>query len=95
MDECYFILDDTGAENEQSFVESLTTHVIKNLRVKVENVHIRYEDNVTTPRSPFTFGITLNCLNVQTTDNDWKPVVLVENPNSFNKVKKMHEYFPF
>uniref|UniRef100_A0A8C3I4T9 Vacuolar protein sorting 13 homolog A n=1 Tax=Chrysemys picta bellii TaxID=8478 RepID=A0A8C3I4T9_CHRPI len=40
---------DKGQEEKQdTFVEKLVTQVIKNLQVKISNIHIRYEDDVST-----------------------------------------------
>lgn len=33
-------------EKQDTFVEKLVTQVIKNLQVKISNIHIRYEDDV-------------------------------------------------
>uniref|UniRef100_A0A8C9YUJ6 Vacuolar protein sorting 13 homolog A n=1 Tax=Sander lucioperca TaxID=283035 RepID=A0A8C9YUJ6_SANLU len=33
-------------EKQDTFVEKLVTQVIKNLQVKISNIHVRYEDNV-------------------------------------------------
>lgn len=35
-------------EKQDTFVEKLVTQVIKNLQVKISNIHIRYEDSVST-----------------------------------------------
>uniref|UniRef100_A0A8D0KYS1 Vacuolar protein sorting 13 homolog A n=1 Tax=Strix occidentalis caurina TaxID=311401 RepID=A0A8D0KYS1_STROC len=35
-------------EKQDTFVEKLVTQVIKNLQVKISNIHIRYEDDVST-----------------------------------------------
>lgn len=36
-------------EKQDTFVEKLVTQVIKNLQVKISNIHVRYEDSVSTP----------------------------------------------
>lgn len=36
------------SEKQDTFVEKLVTQVIKNLQVKISNIHIRYEDSVST-----------------------------------------------
>lgn len=37
--------------------------------------------------SPFSFGVTLKSLDVQTTDISWTPTVLTNNALTFNKVR--------
>uniref|UniRef100_A0A663FFK8 Vacuolar protein sorting 13 homolog A n=1 Tax=Aquila chrysaetos chrysaetos TaxID=223781 RepID=A0A663FFK8_AQUCH len=43
-----FNLDKVKEEKQDTFVEKLVTQVIKNLQVKISNIHIRYEDDVST-----------------------------------------------
>ncbi|EDO42082.1 predicted protein [Nematostella vectensis] len=64
------------AENGDSFVEKLMAQVIKNLKVSVKNIHIRYEDQVTSCESPFAVGFTLQNLSAETTDDNWKTSVV-------------------
>lgn len=37
---------DKPQEKQDTFVEKLVTQVIKNLQLKISNIHIRYEDDV-------------------------------------------------
>uniref|UniRef100_A0AAR2KW21 Vacuolar protein sorting 13 homolog A n=1 Tax=Pygocentrus nattereri TaxID=42514 RepID=A0AAR2KW21_PYGNA len=52
-------------EKQDTFVEKLVTQVIKNLQVKISNIHVRYEDVVTNPNSPLSFGVSLQNLSLQ------------------------------
>jgi len=45
---------------KDSFAERLFINVIKNLELTISNIHIRYEDKVTNPASPFSVGVTLH-----------------------------------
>jgi len=45
---------------KDSFAEKLFINVVKNLELTVSNIHIRYEDRVTNPACPFSFGVTLH-----------------------------------
>jgi len=45
---------------KDTFAEKLFTNVIKNLELTISNIHIRYEDKVTNPASPFSVGVTLH-----------------------------------
>lgn len=38
------------------------------------------------PSSPFGFGIILKNLHIETTDTDWRPVVITEIVETVNKV---------
>lgn len=53
-----------------SYGSSLVTSIIENLQLKINNVHIRYEDSWSIPRTPFASGLTISSINVQTTDDD-------------------------
>lgn len=40
------VTENPALEKQDTFVEKLVTQVIKNLQVKISNIHIRYEDDV-------------------------------------------------
>uniref|UniRef100_A0A3B4A869 Uncharacterized protein n=1 Tax=Periophthalmus magnuspinnatus TaxID=409849 RepID=A0A3B4A869_9GOBI len=42
--------ENPGLEKQDTFVEKLVTQVIKNLQVKISNIHVRYEDDVSNTR---------------------------------------------
>ncbi|XP_025834662.1 vacuolar protein sorting-associated protein 13-like [Agrilus planipennis] len=65
-------------KTDDTFLEKLIVQIIKNLQVKITNIHIRYEDKITNPGHPFAMGITLNNLAIDTTDENWKPTVVEE-----------------
>uniref|UniRef100_A0A8D2N8S8 Vacuolar protein sorting 13 homolog A n=1 Tax=Zonotrichia albicollis TaxID=44394 RepID=A0A8D2N8S8_ZONAL len=52
-------------EKQDTFVEKLVTQVIKNLQLKISNIHIRYEDDITNRDNPLSFGISLQNLSMQ------------------------------
>uniref|UniRef100_A0A8C5MNH3 Vacuolar protein sorting 13 homolog A n=1 Tax=Leptobrachium leishanense TaxID=445787 RepID=A0A8C5MNH3_9ANUR len=58
-------------EKQDTFVEKLITQVIKNLQVKVSNIHIRYEDDMTNPGCPLSFGVSLQNLSLQVCGLCW------------------------
>lgn len=43
---CLCLTENPDLEKQDTFVEKLVTQVIKNLQVKISNIHVRYEDNV-------------------------------------------------
>ncbi|KAK7482167.1 hypothetical protein BaRGS_00026632, partial [Batillaria attramentaria] len=63
-------------EKVDTFSEKLATQVIKNLQVKVSNIHVRYEDRFTNPKRPFSVGFTMQELLFQTTDENWTTTLL-------------------
>ncbi|XP_013405463.1 vacuolar protein sorting-associated protein 13D-like isoform X2 [Lingula anatina] len=52
---------------------SLVSNIVENLQLKVNNVHIRYEDNQTIPGCSFACGIRIKSLSAQSTDGSWVP----------------------
>jgi len=52
-------------EKQDTFTEKLITQIIKNLQVKISNIHIRYEDDITNRDNPLSFGISLQNLSMQ------------------------------
>jgi len=69
-----------------TFAEKLITQIIKNVQIRIESIHVRYEDSVTNPNSPFAFGAVLKSLHVQTTDKNWKLAIITETVNVIYKV---------
>lgn len=68
--------DKQKEEKQDTFVEKLAAQIIKNLQIRIRNIHIRYEDSFTIPDHPFSFGITLYNLSFDTTNEEWEPCVL-------------------
>ncbi|CAL1615509.1 unnamed protein product [Knipowitschia caucasica] len=82
-------------EKQDTFVEKLVTQVIKNLQVKISNIHVRYEDDVTNPNCPLSFGVSLENLSLQTADQNWRPTVLDEKAKLFFKLVKLDNLFAY
>ncbi|EDO31907.1 predicted protein [Nematostella vectensis] len=59
------------------FIEERTENTLAALTtVSVKNIHMRYEDQVTSCESPFAVGFTLQNLSAETTDDNWKTSVV-------------------
>jgi len=74
-------------------VEKLATQIIKNVQVKITDIHIRYEDKVTKPEHPFSLGITLHNLSVHTTDENWKACVVQDEATMIYKVRNNNMFY--
>uniref|UniRef100_A0A8C2BZ69 Vacuolar protein sorting 13 homolog A n=1 Tax=Cyprinus carpio TaxID=7962 RepID=A0A8C2BZ69_CYPCA len=83
------------AEKQDTFVEKLVTQVIKNLQVKISNIHVRYEDDVTNPDAPLSFGVSLQNLSLQTADQNWMPCLLDEQAKLFFKLVRLDNLFAY
>ncbi|CAH3166779.1 unnamed protein product [Porites lobata] len=76
-------------EKSDSFVEKLAMQIVKNLQVSVCNIHVRYEDSVTNPTSPFSIGITLENLSAESTDCNWVPCIVGSSVQLVHKLVKL------
>lgn len=65
--------------------DDLVTRIVENLQVFVRDIHVRYEDTVSSP-APFAIGLTLERLQFQSADQFWKPVEFEAGREIINKV---------
>nr|XP_006815974.1 PREDICTED: vacuolar protein sorting-associated protein 13A-like [Saccoglossus kowalevskii] len=72
-----------------SFVEKMVASIVNNIQVTLNNVHIRYEDSVTNPGNPVAFGVMLQSLTAQTTDDLWQPTTVDATVTIMRKLIKM------
>ncbi|KAM6200995.1 intermembrane lipid transfer protein VPS13C [Rhynchocyon petersi] len=63
---------------KDTFLEKLAAQIIKNVQVKITDIHIKYEDDVTDPKQPLSFGVTLRELSLLTANEHWTPCILNE-----------------
>lgn len=85
-------------EDEQQYLGWLDTLLLKcfnNVELKVNNIHIRYEDRMSCPSSPLAAGVTLAGFTAMTVDNQgqqtfiantYKSVVHKVRAGSFRRV---------
>jgi len=66
---------ETG-DKKSSYAQRLTVKILDNLEVTISNVHIRYEDSLSSPGSTFAAGITLGSFSISTTDWNWNKAFL-------------------
>ncbi|KAK6178554.1 hypothetical protein SNE40_013319 [Patella caerulea] len=81
--------DKPNDPKQDSFAEKLATQVIKNIQVRVSNIHVRYEDNLTNPKHPFAVGFMLQDLLFQTTNDKWEPTVIKDAVTMIYKLMKL------
>ncbi|XP_016013121.2 vacuolar protein sorting-associated protein 13A isoform X4 [Rousettus aegyptiacus] len=82
-------------EKQDTFTEKLITQIIKNLQVKISNIHIRFEDDITNRGNPLSFGISLQNLSMQTTDQNWVPCLHDEADKLFRKLIRLDNLFAY
>ncbi|KAF8453095.1 hypothetical protein BGX38DRAFT_1249760 [Terfezia claveryi] len=82
-------MSDEEQKKNQSFTESLTTKIIDNVQVTVKNIHIRYEDAISTPGHPFALGLTLEEFSAVSTNENWEPAFVHENVPVTHKLARL------
>jgi vacuolar protein sorting-associated protein 13A/C len=63
-------------KKKSGFIKKMRMKVVNNVQIFVNNVHIRFEDNISNPRQPYAAGLTIDHFHAQSTDGDWKPTFL-------------------
>ncbi|XP_041061622.1 vacuolar protein sorting-associated protein 13D [Carcharodon carcharias] len=53
-----------------SATASMVTRIVENVELKVRNVHLRFEDDVTNPDHPFAFGFCIKSVSVQNAEDE-------------------------
>jgi len=77
----------TSGENENdTFTERLQMQILRNLELQISNIHLRYEDDFSKPEHPFAMGVTLDSIEIKTTDENWVPTFLKEDKIHVNKL---------
>ncbi|KAK6342601.1 hypothetical protein TWF718_007998 [Orbilia javanica] len=82
-------LSEEEQQKHQSFTESLVTKIVDNLQVTIKNIHIRYEDSISTPGHPFALGFTLEEFSAVSTDENWQPIFIQGNVAVTHKLGKL------
>ncbi|XP_044301886.1 vacuolar protein sorting-associated protein 13A isoform X2 [Varanus komodoensis] len=86
---------DKQQEKQDTFLEKLITQVIRNLQLKISNIHIRYEDDITNKDIPLSFGVSLQNLSLQTSDKDWNPSIQDATAKLFYKLVRLDNFFAY
>lgn len=67
------ILQDLESESEvlggpQNFFENLLTTIVNNVQIFIRNVHIRYEDSISSTEGSLACGLCLQSMSIETTN---------------------------
>uniref|UniRef100_A0A803T771 Vacuolar protein sorting 13 homolog C n=1 Tax=Anolis carolinensis TaxID=28377 RepID=A0A803T771_ANOCA len=81
--------DKPKEEKKDTFLEKLATQVIKNVQVKITSIHVKYEDDITDPGRPLSFGMTLGELSLLTANEHWTPCILNEAAKIIYKLLRL------
>uniref|UniRef100_A0A5F8G4V6 Vacuolar protein sorting 13 homolog C n=1 Tax=Monodelphis domestica TaxID=13616 RepID=A0A5F8G4V6_MONDO len=81
--------DKPKKEKKDTFLEKLATQVIKNVQVKITDIHIKYEDDVTDPKRPLSLGVTLGEFSLLSANENWTPCILNEAAKIIYKLVRL------
>jgi hypothetical protein len=78
-----------AAGKDGGMLKAVIDTVVGNLQLCITNVHVRYEDDVSDPGSPFACGFTLDRISAATVDELGREAFVTNNPlQVLRKVRK-------
>lgn len=69
--------------SKSGYFDLIIAKIIDNIQLKIENIHIRFENDIMD--YPFTLGITLKQLTIETKDKTWSKMNFYDRTNPKNK----------
>ncbi|CAF1433905.1 unnamed protein product, partial [Rotaria sordida] len=75
--------------HKDTFFERLQFHILRNLEIEINNIHIAYDDK-TTKSYPFQCGITLNYIKLHTTNDQWENFEPTEDSKIIYKLAQIN-----
>ena len=81
-----------NSSSNDTFTGRLIARLLNNLQIFIKSVHMRYEDNISNPSSPFSFGITLQSFEAETTNDNWVPAFLEHNVELVHKLVQLKNF---
>uniref|UniRef100_A0A3Q2EIY1 Vacuolar protein sorting 13 homolog D n=1 Tax=Cyprinodon variegatus TaxID=28743 RepID=A0A3Q2EIY1_CYPVA len=60
-----FRCEQRGESYWYSVTASVVTRIVENIELKIQNVHLRFEDDFSIPEKPFSFGVCINSVSAQ------------------------------
>jgi vacuolar protein sorting-associated protein 13A/C len=73
------------AAAENTFYAKLMTKIVDNLQVTIDDVHLRYEDDVSDAAHPFACGVTLERIAAQSCNEAWQPAFVADEGAAVRK----------
>lgn len=62
-----------------NYIATLASNVFENLELRINDVHLRYEDTITVNGSSFATGIRIKTLSAQSCDSNWSPNIKISS----------------
>jgi vacuolar protein sorting-associated protein 13A/C len=64
--------------------------VLDNIQIFIDDIHVRYEDNLSNPSKPFVAGFVLPGVHIQSTDSNWVPKFTAVHQDIMYKVTSFY-----
>nr|ODO02780.1 vacuolar protein sorting-associated protein vps13 [Cryptococcus depauperatus CBS 7855] len=80
---------DSDDETKQSYVGAIISKVVDNVQIHVKNIHVRYEDETSTPEHPFAAGVTLKEFKAVSTDENWVEAFINDSLHGVHKLVQL------
>ena len=65
-------------EQKQGYTQWLFNQVLANIKLELHNIHLRYEDDISIPSSPFVAGFTIKKLLMVRQNGEWQTAFVTE-----------------
>ncbi|XP_056015608.1 intermembrane lipid transfer protein VPS13A-like isoform X3 [Ostrea edulis] len=78
-------------EKHPGLFEKIGKYILNNIQIKISNVHIRYEDSISNPASPFAAGGILGGLYIFTTNDRWEEAELDSTAKILHKLGRVSD----
>lgn len=63
----------------QSFLFKLVVKALDNVQLQVQHLHLRFEDRISDPQTPYAIGLTLESLIINSADEEWNYTMVLRN----------------
>lgn len=54
-------------------IQKMVAKIIDNIQIKLTNIYIRVEDELSIPKQPFALGMVIGSFTAQTMNDSWEP----------------------
>ncbi|CED84268.1 Vacuolar protein sorting-associated protein [Phaffia rhodozyma] len=81
-----------GAEEQkknESALAGMIQNIVNNVQITIKNIHVRYEDKLSTPEHPFAIGATLAEFKAISTDENWMETFIHNSDKALHKMAQL------
>ena len=71
-------------QSNPGVIGTLVSNIIDNIQVKVTNIYVRIEDELSFPGHPYAMGVVIGSINAYSMNDSWDPQ-FISNKEIINK----------